>query len=131
MNAWISALVKSAAEAARDSARRVAVVVALYLLAAIFFLIALGFITGSVYTAIANEVGPVSAGFIVAGGFIFIAAVLVIAAMIRSRADRPEAGEDPLGLTPGPDPARPAGLSTVASSFAYGFARGLSRRRKS
>jgi hypothetical protein len=131
MNSWLSALAKSAANAAADRARRAAVMAALWLFAAIFFLVALGFITGSIYTAIANEVGPVSAGFIVAGGFLFLAVILIVAAMIRGRRDQPQTSVDADPLAAAADPNRPASLGTVASSFAYGFARGLSRRRKS
>ncbi|MCW5698028.1 MAG: hypothetical protein KIS96_15005 [Bauldia sp.] len=131
MNAWLSAIAKTAADAARDSARRIAIAATLWLLAAIFFLAALGFAVGSIYTAIANEVGPVSAGFIVAGGFLFLAIVFAAVAMIRSRRDEGKAPDDPLAVAREADPARPGGMGAVAASFAYGFARGLSRRRKS
>lgn len=131
MNSWLRAFAKAAADAVADRARRAALMAVLWLLAAIFFLVALGFITGSIYTAIANEVGPVSAGFIVAGGFLFIAVVLVVAAMIRSRQDQPDSATEADPLVAAADPNKPASVSSVASSFAYGFARGLSRRRKS
>jgi hypothetical protein len=131
MRNWLSALAKTAANAAADRARRAAVMAVLGLLAGIFFLVALGFMTGSIYTAIANELGPVSAGFIVAGGFLFLSIVLIAAALIRSNRDKPDSAgvADPLAAAA--DPSKPASLSSVASSFAYGFARGLSRRRKS
>lgn len=128
MKAWLSVLGRAAGEIAEREVRRLAILAVMWLAAALMVLVALGFATGAVYAAIEAELGPVWAALIMAGGFVVLGLFLVLAASRRGR--RPDRGAGVVMPEERPgDP--PANLAAVAAAFAYGFARGIGRRRRS
>lgn len=136
MLTWLSDLAKAGGTIAQREIGRIAVTIGLLALAGILALVALGFITAGIYTAIRNELGPVSALFIMAGIFIAMAVIAALVGSRRGRQKRPrrrviiEEEIDP-GLPPGSQNEKLASLGTVAGAFAFGLARGFVRRRRS
>ena len=112
----------------RDEVRRAVMAVALWTLAFLLILVAGGFAIGGIYSAIEAPLGPIAASFIVAGGALFFAIVLVLAAnsaLRRGRAVRREAIDEFAD-----DHPRAAGLGDVVGAFGVGLVQGLAKRRK-
>jgi sulfite exporter TauE/SafE len=134
MLSWLSSLARTGSEIAQREVKKLALMIGLLVLAGLLFLVALGFITAGIYTAIRNELGPVSALFIMAGIFLVL---MVIAFLVATRGQRKprrrrvtltEEVDD--ALPPGREGDRLASLGTVAAAFAFGVVRGLTRRRR-
>ncbi len=133
MLSWLSSLARTGSEIAQREVKKLALMIGLLVLAGLTFLAALGFATAGVYTAIRNELGPVSALFIMTGIFL---ALTVIAFLVATRGQRrsprritlSEEAED--ALPPGREGDRLASLGTVAAAFAFGLVRGFTRRRR-
>ncbi|MCW5713250.1 MAG: phage holin family protein [Bauldia sp.] len=133
MLSWLSALARTGTEVAQREVKKLALMVGLLILAGLLLLVALGFITAGVYTAIRNELEPVSALFIMAGIFLVLA---LIAFLVANRGQRKPRRRVTLteevdeALPPGREGDRLASLGTVAAAFAFGLVRGLTRRRR-
>ncbi len=132
MMSFLSAIGNAAARQAEKSLGRMARLVALYVVGGLMLLVALGFLTAALYTAIAGQLGVIPAQLIVAGIFLVLGLVLIVVAAMRERPEaEPRQGlaamemQEEFGIK-----GRPAGLATVAASFAFGLARGLTRRRR-
>jgi hypothetical protein len=114
---------RAMADFARDQIRPVAAALAMWTIAALLALVVVGFAIGGVYSAIEAPLGPIAASFIMAG--IALLFVIVLVLMANRQISR-------LGNTTAPQPSEPPveGLGSVAAAFAYGFAKGLGRRRR-
>ncbi len=125
---WLTAFVRLGGDLARREMARIFVAIALWSLAAILILCALGFAVGGVHAAIASGLGPVAARFVMSGGFLALALLtFALAAWRKRRGRRRRPALDVPGLDVG---GQRVSLATVAAAFAFGFARGLTRRRK-
>jgi hypothetical protein len=132
MMSWLSALGAAAADQAGRAMQRIASKALLWLVGGALMLVALGFMTAALYTVIADRLGPVPAQLILAGIFAFVGIVIVLIAALSGRRPPPPDGVaalDPTGEL-GLGKGRPAGLAAVTAAFAFGFARGLLRRRR-
>ena len=112
----------------RDEVRRSVMAVAMWSLAFVLILVALGFAIGGVYSAIAAPLGPVAASFIVAGGALVLAIVLVLivnGSFRRGRTIRREAIDEFAE-----DHPRAAGIGDIVGAFGIGLVQGLAKRRK-
>ena len=133
MMSWLSSLARTGSEIAQREVKKLALMIGLLVLAGLLLLVALGFITAGTYTAIRNELGPVSALFIMAGIFLVLT---VIAFLVATRGQRKPRRRVTLteevdeALPPGREGDRLASLGTVAAAFAFGVVRGFTRRRR-
>ncbi len=112
----------------RDEVRRAVMAVALWTLAFLLILVAAGFAVGGIYSAIEAPLGPVAASFIVAGGALVLAIILVLianSALRRGRAVRREAIDEFADDYP-----KASGLGDVVGAFGIGLVQGLAKRRK-
>lgn len=131
MGGWLSGLVRLGGDLAGKQARRIGEAIALWGLAAVFILIAIGFATAGIYAAIRTALDPVPSLFIMAAIFIGLALIVVVVAGQRRKHHRPvEPLSDVPELKMSPEGARLASLGTVAAAFAFGLVRGLMRRRR-
>jgi uncharacterized membrane protein YedE/YeeE len=127
----MSAFARIGGDLVQREAGRIAKAGALWLLGALIILTALGFLLAGIYLAIANALSPLPALFIMAGGLLVIA--MIVFAIAARQGRRPRRSPPPaelsteLGLAP--EGGR-SNLAAVAAAFAFGFARGLSRRRR-
>lgn len=134
MLSWLSSLARTGTEVAQREVKKLALMVGLLVLAGLTFVVALGFIAAGIYTAIRNELGPVSALFIMAGIFLVMTLIVFLVATRSSRKPRrrrvtlTEEVDD--ALPPGREGDQLASLGTVAAAFAFGVVRGLTRRRR-
>ncbi len=112
--------VHDAALSANAFARRTALILA----GATAFTVAAAFVVAAAYTLIEDAYGPIAAQLSIAGFFVVVGVVFMLVARSAAR-HRPPGIYGVLG-TPAPD--EPAGLPTIATAFALGFARGIRRR---
>lgn len=114
---------RAIADFAREQIRPVAAALAMWTIAGLLALVVVGFAIGGAYSAIEAPLGPIAASFIMAG----IALVLLIIMILLANRQISRVGK-----TSAPPPSEPPaeGLGSVAAAFAYGFAKGLGRRRK-
>lgn len=112
----------------RDEIRRSVRAVAMWILAFILILLALGFAIGGIYSAIAGPLGPVAASFIVAGGALILALLLIMAVSMsfsRGHSIRREAIDEFKE-----DHPRASGVGDIVGAFGIGLVQGLAKRRK-
>jgi len=122
------AFFRLAGDLARDRAKRVILAISMWTVAFLLVLTAIGFAVGGVYAAIAAPLGPIAASFILAGIVLALALMLIFVAgrsLRRGRSSRREAIDEFAGEHPGA-----TGIGDVAGAFAYGLAKGLTKRRK-
>lgn len=115
-------------ELVRDEIRRGIMALALWSLAFLLILLALGFGVGGIYSAIEAPLGPVAASFIVAGGALFLAIILVLIAnssLRRGRTVRREAIDEFAD-----DHPKASGVGDIVGAFGIGLVQGLAKRRK-
>lgn len=130
MNRWLTAIGSAVAGEAQARAQRFAMKAVLGLLAVALLLVSAGFLVGALYTALERSQGPLAAQLIVAAIFALAGLVFAVAAAMAGRRPQEPAPltalnvEEELGTA-----GKPAGLAGVAAAFAFGFARGLTRRR--
>jgi len=120
-------VLRLAGDLVRDEIRRIGVAVAMWTLAFLMIIVALGFAIGGVYSAIAAPLGATAASFIVAGGVLVLAILLVAIAagsLRRGRTVRREAISEFAE-----DHPRAAGIGDIAGQFSVGLFRGFTRRR--
>ena len=122
------AILRLAGDLVRDQARRAAMAAGMWTIAFLLVLTALGFAIGGVYSAIEAPLGPIAASFILAALALVLAISLVMVAgrsIRRGRRTRRDAIKEFADEHP-----RASGIGDVSAAFAYGFAKGLTRRRK-
>jgi hypothetical protein len=123
------AIMRLLGDLARDQARRAVMAVSMWTVAFLLILTALGFAVGGVYSAIEAPLGSIAASFILAGMTLALALLLVFLAgryLRQGRRSRHEAIDEFAEEHP-----RATGIGDVAAAFAYGLAKGLTKRRKS
>ena len=131
MGNWLSGLARLGGDLAGKQARRLGEAVALWGLVAVFLLIAMGFAIAGIYAAIRTGLGPIPSLFIMAALFVGLALIVVLVASLRrNRQRRADLMAEAPELRMSPEGARLASFGTVAAAFAFGLARGLTRRRK-
>jgi len=121
-------VLRLAGDLVRDEIRRIGMAIAMWALAFILIIVALGFAIGGIYSAIAAPLGAVAASFIVAGGVLVLAMLLVAIAagsLRRGRSVRREAINEFAD-----DHPRAVGIGDIAGQFGVGLINELTRRRK-
>jgi len=129
---WLSAIARLGGDLAQREIGRLAAVLAFWVLGGLLAFGAIGFVVGGIYISIATPLGPIAASFIMAGGLFVMALIAFFVASRRGRSVRPVrpsvqvAAELELDEAPGPR----ASVAAVVAAFAFGLARGFTRRRK-
>lgn len=130
MEAIRAALARAVSGFAQDLLKPVVAAVIMWTIAAVLFLVVIGFVIAGTYHAIEAPLGPVAASFIMAAIALVPAMILIMVANSTiSRIGAKPAKPAPPPAAPPPEPPA-AGFGDIATAFAFGFARGLGRRRK-
>jgi type VI protein secretion system component VasK len=124
---WLSGLAQFGADVARREVKRLVAMMIFIGLAVLCVILALGFFLAGLFVALEQSLGPVAACFIMFGGLLFIALTFFLLASAPGRRRRRRDDFDEELALAGEE--RP-GVAGVAAAFAFGLARGFSRRRK-
>ncbi len=129
MFGWISGLAQAGVEVAKREVKRLVLMMVFISIAVMCVLLALGFFLAGIYIALLQALGPVAACFIMFGGLLFLALTFGLLATRGGgkKKRRVEEIEEDLALA---NEERP-GLAGVAAAFAFGLARGFTKRRRS
>lgn len=125
-----AALARAVSGLAQDLVKPVVMAVIMWTIAAILFLVVIGFVVSGIYHAIEAPLGPVAASFIMAAIALVPAIVLI---MVANSSIARIGAKPPTPVAPPVAPPRETtveGLGNIAAAFAFGFAKGLGRRRK-
>ena len=121
-------VLRLAGDLVRDEMRRIGMAIAMWALAFLLVIVALGFAIGGIHAAIAAPLGAAAASFIVAGGVLVLALLLVAIAAGSLRQGRTVRREAISEFAE--DHPRAASLGELAGQFGVGLFRGFTRRRK-
>ncbi len=121
---WLHSMLRVAGDWAQDEVVRIAITLCLLSALVVALLIAAAFAAAGVTIALADAVGPIGATFIMAGGFLVLAAILGVVVVRRMRGHTPEEG-----VAAGDhETRRQEIISAVVGALALGLGKGLSHR---
>ena len=120
------AILRLAGDVVRDQARRAAVAVGVWAIAFFLVLTTIGFAIGGVYSAIEAPLGPVAASFILAALGTALLLVFVASRSLRQGRRSRRKAIDEFAL----EHPKASGIGDVTAAFAFGLAKGLTKRRK-
>ena len=124
---WLSGLAQLGADVARREVKRLVLMIVFISLAVLCIMLALGFFLAGIFLAIEQSLGPIAACFIMFGGLLLIALVFfLLSSRGGKRRHRRREIEEELDELADERP----GVAGVAASFAFGLARGFTRRRR-
>lgn len=120
---WLHSMLHVAGDWAQDEVVRIAITLCLFSALVGALVVAAAFAAAGLTITLANAVGPIGATFIMAGGFLGLAAILGVVLLRRMRGP---VGEE--GAASDHETRRQEIVTAVVGALALGLGKGLSHR---